>query len=145
MLPMVNNTSATATALTASVYPGTNVVIATDVINLEDAGATVTIDLPPNTRMLVDRIDVMKLDAAATATTTAATYTVGVTGTNDAYVTTQTLNDTDSVNAQYERASFSSFPRTAATDSLTFTHTLGNYTGSWTVRVFFEGKLIRDE
>lgn len=144
-VPMINNTSATGTSLTAIVYPGTNDVIATSVIDLEAAGATITIDLPTNTRMLVDRIDVMKLDAAVTGTTVAATYSIGITGTDDAFVTTQTLNDTDTENAQYERATFHDLARTAATDSLTFTYTQGTYTGAWTVRVFFEGKLVRDE
>ena len=34
--------------------------------------------------MLVDRIDVMKMETAVTATTIPATYTLGVTGNNDA-------------------------------------------------------------
>lgn len=143
VLPMIHNTSATSTSLTASVFPGTNTVIATGLISLTALGTT-TINLPTNTRMLVDRIDVMKTDAAITGSTTDTQYTI--TGTGGTYVPTQSLNNGSAENVQYERSSFSNFSTTSATSTLTVDVTqAGVFTGTWNVRVFFEGKLVRDE
>jgi hypothetical protein len=143
VLPMIHNTSATSTSLTASVFPGTNTVVATGLISLTALGTT-TINLPTNTRMLVDRIDVMKTDAAITGSTTDAQYTI--TGTGGTYVPTQSLNNGSAENAQYERSSFSNFSTTSATSTLTVDVTqAGSFTGTWNARVFFEGKLVRDE
>lgn len=145
VVPMVNNTSANATTLGISVYPGVFSTIVTDLIDLEGSTTTYTIDLGANTRMFVHTVNVFKTEAAATVTANAS-YTLGSDAGNAALAPSTSVGG-GSENVQFGSQVFSFFSSTVGTQTLVFDHT-GSATlsaGSYNVRVAFTGMVLRVE
>lgn len=144
-LSMVNMSSTTGVTLGVATWAGAVPIVVTDTIDISAVAATTTITLPANTRMYVNRVDIVKMEAAATVTVNG-TFTLGGDAGAASFVGATSIGG-GSENVIDGRQTFSSLSSVTGTNTLIFDRTVAATVtvGVYTVRVAFHGMLMRQE